>query len=142
MLYYILGYISYGFFEYSVHYLAHKFNNQRHNIHHLYPEYTKTYLITIKDVLDMTFLYFIISIINRTLLEFLIPNIICYHFYIYIHGLSHKKKIRNNWHLEHHKHKNKNFGVITSGWDWLFGTRLEKNGVNIFEFLPGFIYFW
>ncbi len=120
--------LLYGFIEYSLHRFAHIYNNKRHYNHHIILKYTNDYYRFVKKAVQMFLLFspLIYSFITFRLLY------IQYLLYDFTHVLIHRNISNKNvlfidfvrYHNVHHyiQQWNKNYGVLTPFWDYVFGT--------------------
>lgn len=139
----LTGYVSYGFFEYIGHLLFHVFNIEYHMRHHRDPSYPDIGTPWLRTAyIGICILTACLRMQFYSLFWFLLPNFIGYGVYKRIHRHIHVVPIHQNrgytWHLSHHILPNSNYGVLTRGWDILFGTYDKKTmKLCVTDFLPG-----
>ena len=129
------GLILFSFFEYFIHrWLFHglvRIMAEGHNAHHLNPMGYDSlpFFLPAMVLMILTGIFVLLMPMNRA---FLLTGTITFGYVTYglshfsIHHTSFHQSWAKHWsahHLIHHRHTNSNFGVTTSTWDVLLGTR-------------------
>jgi sterol desaturase/sphingolipid hydroxylase (fatty acid hydroxylase superfamily) len=150
---FVLSGLLYGFLEYSLHRLAHIYNNKRHTTHHMVlksdDDYRSSFIKSIK-----MFMYTSPFIYYYTIFRFLYIQYVLYEFthsWIHWHISNRNSFVVEfiRYHNVHHAIHVKNFGVLTPFWDHVFGTmsityKERTNNMIYLSFMPyfSFINFW
>lgn len=153
LYFFLLGYICYGFFEWLGHYTLHKLVDSRYEDYHYNYKIIRTDTsIAQAFIIGMMWCVLLNQWRMRYLAAFCLPNILCYCLYIYVHRWVHEQRnvktsagldsFTKKWHKLHHEYPTTNFGVLTTGWDCIFGTAdimmpIRPIWISIF---PGFIW--
>ena len=130
-----LGLILFSFFEYFIHrWLFHgsvRIMAEGHNAHHLNPMGYDSlpFFLPAMVLMILTGIFVLLMPMSKA---FLLTGTITFGYVTYglshfsIHHTSFHQSWAKHWsahHLIHHRHTNSNFGVTTSTWDVLLGTR-------------------
>jgi sterol desaturase/sphingolipid hydroxylase (fatty acid hydroxylase superfamily) len=129
------GLILFSFFEYFIHrWLFHgsvRIMAEGHNAHHLNPMGYDSlpFFLPAMVLMILTGIFVLLMPMSKA---FLLTGTITFGYVTYglshfsIHHTSFHQSWAKHWsahHLIHHRHTNSNFGVTTSTWDVLLGTR-------------------
>ena len=111
-----------------------------HTGHHEYPNDKRFMLIglnvSIPNAIITGFIFWLI--VGELWTGLLAGWLCCYLFYDWLHFATHAYNFESRWfrrlkkhHLQHHfKYNDRNYGVVTSFWDWIVGTKLHKRDLN------------
>lgn len=126
--------VFFGFLEYLVHKKLHSdiTKSPHHKGHHNKPNSLANQVVSFEVVLAWfvgLWVLKLIGIISGHFASRLLGTYLMYEiFHIVTHAYPEIIPRATNWHaVRHHNTPNKNFGVTTRGWDWVFGTHFEDN---------------
>ena len=109
-------------FEYFLHYYLHYFNNDKHKDHHIFVH--KKNFENFTSFSELEYFYYIVPIL------FILDYPILFwgsSWYYSVHTIIHYKPellpILSKHHHCHHKYPTYNFGVTTTYYDYIFGTK-------------------
>ncbi|MCA9074044.1 MAG: sterol desaturase family protein [Planctomycetaceae bacterium] len=111
-----------------------------HTGHHEYPNDKRFMLIGLNVSIPNTIITGVLFwlIVGDLWTGLLAGWLCCYLFYDWLHFATHVYNFDNRifrllkkHHMQHHfKYNDKNFGVVSSLWDWIVGTKLRKQQVE------------
>lgn len=138
---FVLGFAAFTLAEYAIHrWLLHNpegFLYPLHAAHHQHPQGTAAFLAPTSFVVLMPFWLVFAYVLHVPGASFFLSGFVFGYFYFgVLHHLEHQVRInripfrwlQGRWaaHSVHHKLEHTNYGVMTSFWDYVFGTHHKQ----------------